>query len=117
MRNPLLFVLALALTGPAAFSQTIPPPASAARAPQYEHCILVLEDAYHAGNSLHLEYGQDVRKAAPKPELLQANATVRRLNSVVAALDYMSSQGWECINVNSLPGATAETGYLLRRAK
>jgi hypothetical protein len=116
MLKTLLFVTGLALTAPAAFSQTIPT-VSAAKAPQYEHCILVLRGTYYASRNIYLEFGQDVKDAPQNPELLQANAALRKLASVVSALNYMSSQGWECISVNTLPGDSGDAGYLLRRAK
>ena len=118
MLKTLLFALALALTAPAAFAQTFPA-IPAVKTPQYEHCILVLGTTDFSSKNVRLEYGQDVKGVSPKPEMNQANMTVRKLASVVAALDYMSSQGWECINVNTLVDASTNptTGYLLRRVK
>ena len=118
MLKTLLFVVGLALVAPAVFAQMAPAAASA-KAPQYEHCILVLNSNYFEGRDVRLEFGQDVKNAPQNAELIQANAVVRKLASVVAALNYMSSQGWECVNVSTLPDASsiADTGYLLRRAK
>lgn len=118
MLKPLLFALALALTAPAAFAQTAPA-TPAVKTPQYEHCILVLGTTDFSSKNVRLEYGQDVKGTPQNPELIQANAAVIKLASVVAALNYMSSQGWECINVNTLVDASTNptTGYLLRRVK
>ncbi|OGX85608.1 hypothetical protein [Hymenobacter glacialis] len=117
MLKALITALLLAGTAPAAFAQVASAAVAGAKAPQYEHCILVLGDAYYDGRDVKLEFGQGVKDAPQNPELLQANAAVRKLRSVVAALNYMSSQGWECINVSTLEGVTGHTGYLLRRAR
>jgi hypothetical protein len=119
MFKTLVFAVGLALTAPAAFAQTASAAQPVAKAPQYEHCILVLRDSYYDSRNIGLEFGQSVRSATPNPDLVQANIVVTKLRSVVAALDYMSSQGWECINVSTLVDNTTSpnTGYLLRRAK
>ena len=117
MFKTLVFLVGLALAVPAAFAQTTPAPV--AKAPQYEHCILVLSARFFEDKGVRLEFGQNVKDAPQNPALVQANAVVRKLASVTAALDYMSSQGWECINVTTLSSdfPTPDTGYLLRRAK
>lgn len=116
MFKTFLFVVGLALIAPAAHAQATPA-ASAAKAPQYEHCILVLSWSRYDGKEIRLEFGKDLKNVPQNPELIKADAVVQKLGSVVAALNYMSSQGWECISVNTLPGSTPYTGYLLRRAK
>lgn len=117
MLKTLFLALLLAGGAPAAFAQTAPAATLAAKVPQYEHCILVLSGSYYDNKNVKLEFGQDAKGVPQNPELIQANAAVRKLGSVVAALNYMSSQGWECVNVNSLGDNSSETGYLLRRAK
>ncbi|MBF9236208.1 hypothetical protein I2I05_02255 [Hymenobacter sp. BT683] len=118
MFKTFVFLAAFGLAAPAAFSQTVPA-SPAARAPQYEYCILVLNSSYFDGKDVRLEFGQSVKNAPQNLELTQANATVRKLASVPGALNYMSSQGWECTNVTTLSSGTSipDTGYLLRRAK
>ncbi|HEX8506207.1 MAG TPA: hypothetical protein VF630_12630 [Hymenobacter sp.] len=119
MLKTLLFVVGLALTAPVALAQTAPAAAPATKAPQYQYCMLVLNSSYFDGRDVRLEFGQSVKNTPENPELVQANAVVRKLASVVVALNYMSSQGWECINVSTLSSDTSipDTGYLLRRAK
>ena len=79
----------------------------------------MLSARFFEDKGVRLEFGQNVKDAPQNPALVQANAVVRKLASVTAALDYMSSQGWECINVTTLSSdfPTPDTGYLLRRAK
>lgn len=114
MRKTLFLALLLALATPAAFAQTTPT-APAAKPPQYEHCMLMASGAYFA----RLDFGQRVKETPQNPELLRADEAVRKLRSVVAALNYLSSQGWEYISVNTFADGTTNptTGYLLRRAK
>ncbi|WP_035560765.1 hypothetical protein [Hymenobacter sp. IS2118] len=116
MLKTLTFALLLASAAPA-FAQTAPVASAVAKAPQYEHCIMVLMSAYYGGSNIILEFGQDAKGAPANPELIQADVAIRKLRSVVLALNYMSSQGWECISVNTLAGDGGDTGYLLRRAK
>jgi hypothetical protein len=117
MLKTLFFVLGLALAAPAAFAQTAPTATSSAKAAQYEHCILVLKGSFFESKTVQLEFGQSAKNTPENPELVQANVVVRKLSSIVAALNYMSSQGWECINVTTISDDVPDTGYLLRRAK
>ena len=71
-----------------------------------------------------LEYGQDATPPVKDAQLAEDAAKVRSLNSPVAALNYMSSRGWECVIMTTVPvyfnsnaGNTisSEFRYLLRR--
>jgi hypothetical protein len=118
------FLLAtLLLLAGAAPAQTAPSPASASAGP-YRYCALVVDDSYFSGfNSLSLDYGY--RKAY---KIGQADATldaaeqlIRKNSSVIFALNYLSSLGWECFNVTSVTidgnRRTIETRYLFRQPK
>ncbi len=115
MLKTLFFGLGLALAAPAAFAQTAPA-APVAKVPQYEYCLLVASSTYY---NARLEFGQRLKDAPENPALIQADVAVRKLRSVVAALNYMSGQGWECINVTTVADNTAnpDISYLLRRAR
>jgi len=111
-------VLLLAVASVAASAQTavIGSPTTAA---QSHYCILVSTGAYYSSTEVRLDYGQNIKNAVVDPQLVEADAAVRKLGTVVAALNYMSGLGWDCIGINTLPGtyADAQSGYLLRRAK
>jgi hypothetical protein len=107
-------------------AQTSRPAASAAAVP-YEHCMLIVwgESFSNAGGQMQLDYGQEAKGSTPNPELQQAGTAIGKMKSAMAALNYLSSQGWECIGFNSITSKVApssgytdaQTGYLLRRAK
>ena len=75
------------------------------------------EHFFPSGDRMLLDYGQAAKGSAPNPEMQQASIAIDKMKSTMEALNYLSSQGWECINVSTLAGATGDTGYLLRRAK
>ena len=125
MLNPFCIALLLAVASVPASAQTIPT-ASPNAVTQSQYCILVNTGAYYSNSDVRLDYGQNIKNAVVDPQLVQADAAVRKLGTVVAALNYMSSLGWECLGINTLTSrvnqatggyADAQTGYLLRRAK
>ena len=109
------------MAGPA-LAQTAPATRPASSVP-YQHCTLVSEGDYNLSSRVFLEYGQNARDAAQFPDLAQDNVAVRKLRSAMAALNYLSSRGWECVGVSTLSSkinpssgnVDAATGYLLRR--
>ena len=117
-----LFLFALLLAATPALAQVAPVPLAAAPA-AYRYCTLVSEGGFNYSSRVLLEYGQNAKDAAPDPELNRDDVAVRRLRSAMAALNYLSSRGWECIGVSTLPtkvnpssgDVDAATGYLLRR--
>ncbi|MDO7851186.1 hypothetical protein [Hymenobacter convexus] len=97
------------------FAQTARPAASAA-AVQYEHCILVVTGREY--DHAELEYGQHFKDGSKDEAMAKTDQVVRKLRSAVAALNYLSSQGWECVGVSTAsPNTFDQTGYLMRRAK
>ena len=121
MLKPLLFALLLLAARPA-FAQTAPAAQPAAAVP-YQYCTLVSAGGFSYNARVFLEYGQTGKDGAQDPELNRDDVAVRKLRSAMAALRYLSSRGWECIGVSTLPikiypssgSVDAETGYLLRR--
>ena len=120
MLKPLLFALLLAARP--AFAQTVPAAQPAVAVP-YQYCTLVSAGGFSYTARVFLEYGQTGKDGAQDPELDLDNVAVRKLRSAMAALRHLSSRGWECIGVSTLPikiypssgSVDAETGYLLRR--
>jgi hypothetical protein len=85
-------------------------------------CNLLVEGQRLDKVDLKLDYGQNSKAQAQDAGLAEADAQVQQLNSVAAALNYMSSQGWEFVSVIAMTryggGMTASNtilGYLLRR--
>jgi len=114
MRKILGFSALLLIGSFASVAQT-PAPATPARATviQYEHCLLVALGREY--DQVELNYGQRVKGGSKDVVMMQTDQMVRKLRSAVAALNYLSSLGWECIGVSAtLP---EQTSYLLRRAK
>ena len=121
----MLKTLALAFSLSAAavptFAQS-PAPALAS-SPPYQYCILVSSGDRYASSDVQLEYGQRAKSPVQDAQLAQDNLAVAKLGSVVAALNYMSLRGWECLSataITSKSNAYANTtdsqiGYLLRR--
>lgn len=117
-----ILFFSLLLTATPALAQTAPAPRPVAPV-SHQHCTLVSEGTYSYSSRVSLEYGQGAKDAVQDPELSQDNVAVRKLRSAMAALNYMSSRGWECMGVSTLPAkinpssgnVDAETGYLLRR--
>lgn len=86
------------------------------------YCMLVTEGAHFSGLNLTLDYGQHQGKASVQDAALASVAEqVARFTSVPAALNYLYSLGWECIQTATLPYEGSpnylkgEMGYLLRR--
>jgi len=119
---------AIMLTLPVQGQQTTP--ATSLAIAQYEHITLV---ATNGGNAI-LDYGQGREeeklqaKKEPVTERQIDAAAVRKLQSAMLALDYLSSRGWECLGISSRQkssGSTtsgsfdiySSTEYLLRRRK
>jgi hypothetical protein len=84
------------------------------------HCMLIATGRFFENESLTLDYGQNSALKVQDSVLTIAAKQVRRLDSVPAALNYLYSLGWECVQTTALPKETAssidsEIGYLLRR--
>lgn len=125
MLKPFYIALMLAMASVDASAQTTST-VSPTTAAQSQYCILVNTGAYYSNADVRLDYGQNIKNAVVDPQLVEADVAVRKLGTVVAALNYMSSMGWECIGLNTLTSrmnqatggyADAQTGYLLRRAR
>ncbi|MEL5994669.1 hypothetical protein [Hymenobacter segetis] len=102
------------------------PTASPTTVAQSQYCILVSTGSHYSDTDVRLDYGQNVKNAVVDLQMVHADAAISKLGNVVAALNYMSSLGWECIGLNTLPSrinqatggyVDSQTGYLLRRAK
>ncbi|MDO7849061.1 hypothetical protein Q5H92_22040 [Hymenobacter sp. M29] len=124
MRKILGFSVLLLVASFSAFAQAAPARVAAI---QYEHCMLIVRGEHFssAGSGMELDYGQQAKDGTPNSEMQQASTAIGKLKSVIAALNYLSSQGWECVGFNSIiskvasgSGYTdAQTGYLMRRPK
>jgi hypothetical protein len=110
MKNYLL-AAGLLLAGLGAQAQnTIPlPPATP---PSFRYAILS-----ELGNRWHLDYGQDAKPAITNVFARDDNAVIEKMQSEVAALDYLDSRGWEYVNHTTYSGNTfsGRTKYLLRQ--
>ena len=123
MLNFLCLAVLFAVVARPAAAQTAPAPASP---PHYQYCTVVNLGSTYSSTDVMLEYGQNGTGPAPDPQLVQAEPVIRKPRSSMAALNYMSSLGWECIGVDTkmLPVnkevdryIETHTGYLLRRVK
>ncbi|MFD2718952.1 hypothetical protein ACFST9_09515 [Hymenobacter monticola] len=113
MRKIIVLSMLLLAASFSSVAQTTPAPARAA-AVQYEHCMLAVTGQDY--DQARLEFGQHFKGGSTDVAMLQADQMVRKLRSAAAALNYLSSLGWECVGINSIP-YNNQTGYLLRRAK
>lgn len=106
----LLLATGLLLAQGARAQSTAPAPAT--QPAHYQYGLL-----YQAGNTWQLDYGQDAKPAVVAADLREDNAAIAKLKSVVAALNYLDSRGWEYVNSTSYSGTTysGRTDYLLRR--
>lgn len=110
-----LFTLALLLLVAAfpALAQTTPS-TSSVQGGQYQYCQLIgvglgSKDAY-------LEYGQRAKPATTNSELDALNEQIKKMDSVIAGLNYMTNHGWEYLGVSSIsPGTISYVIYTLRR--
>ncbi|MBF9142665.1 hypothetical protein [Hymenobacter properus] len=116
MRKILGFFALLLLASSSAFAQA-PAASTRSAALQYEHCILVASSRDY--DQVELNYGQHGKGGSSDAAMMRTDQEVRKLRSAVAALNYLSTLGWECIGVSTIPSNTItdQTGYLLRRAK
>jgi hypothetical protein len=92
----------------------------------YQYCALLVDDSSFAyPSNLLLDYGQRAKpESIQNAELQEASEKIRKMNSIVAALNYLSVRGWECWNVNTVQTRNpvnnqllSETHYLLRRSQ
>lgn len=119
MRKIICFSALLLTASFASFAQTTRPAASAAAVPS-EHCILVATGADYG--RVQLNYGRTMKDDSKNEAMAETDRMVRKLGTAVAALNYLSSQGWECIGVTTVATGTngsggSQTDYLMRRAK
>ena len=129
---PLILCLASVSVSPA-WSQQAPPAAPTPLASgQYEYAMLLGSEG---GNAV-LDYGQsretqktlEKRPPAIATEQEMEALTVRKLERVVPALNYLSSRGWECLGLSGRQQGSGSTSagsfsiysateYLLRRRR
>lgn len=111
MLKHLTLVLVLTLTSLAVSAQNT----------QYRFCLLSVSNRTY---EVFLDYGHYGKPAVNNSQLEKDAEIVHKSQSIVIALNYMSSKGWECLNASTLPArpnsqdanaATAYTSYLLRR--
>jgi hypothetical protein len=84
------------------------------------HCMLIATGRVFENEVLTLDYGQNSALQAQDSVLATAAKQVHRLDSVPAALNYLYSLGWECVQTTTLTrdgssSLESEIGYLLRR--
>jgi hypothetical protein len=96
------------------------------RAPETDQfCALIATGSYFSNLTLKLDYGQkDKSLASVDSQLQKDNTEVAALNSVVAALNYLSSHGWEYLSsstlqneVSRLGGISSQVQYLFRKRR
>jgi hypothetical protein len=113
MLKHLALALFLASAALPALAQTSPAPTAAATG-QYQYCNLISGGTI--GRNASLDYGQHDKHMAANPEMEALNEKVKDLKSVISALNYLTSHGWEYVDVtSSSPGNGATIYYLLRR--
>lgn len=105
------FTLALLLVATSRPARAQTAPATSSTPGQYQYCNLV--GYYTTGRDAHLEYGQHAKPAVTNPELEALDAEIKELDSATVALNYLTSRGWEFVNVTSL--APASIIYILRK--
>ncbi len=118
LKLPILTVLLAVATLPAFAQNAAPTPPV-----PYQHCLLVSSGDRYESSGVQLEYGQHAKAPVRDAQLAQDDQAVSKLGSAVAALNYMSARGWECIGVSALTTKSnayanttdSQTGYLLRR--
>lgn len=105
---------ALLLTAAPAFAQTTPGTA-ASQPKQFCRLYVSLRTLTERAVSIKLLYGQESKKAPVVDGRLAADAAkVAEFDTETQALDYLSSQGWELVGYQVLPGAY--TNALFQRA-
>lgn len=109
MFKPLALVLLLSVAALPARAQSAPPVGAAATPVNYQYCNLCGYGTQ--GRSPYLEYGQSANPAAVNPELEARNYEIKKLDSIILGLNYMTSHGWEYVGVTSL--SFANSGYLV----
>ena len=116
-----VLLASLLLLAPAIHAQTAPALASPV---VQRYCTLVVDDRLFASPyNLRLYYGRLNGKALVDETLEAAEKQIRKANDIVFALNYLSSLGWECFNVTTVPSTNsngrmeAETRYLFRQPK
>lgn len=114
-----LLLINLLLLAPVARAQTAPAPAGSVA---YRYCALVVNDRlFGFPSNLRLYYGRLSAKDPADGPLETAEKQIRKTNDIIFALNYLSSLGWECFNVTTVPTTNnlgridAETRYLFRQ--
>lgn len=86
------------------------------------YCLLVVSGRYFITDAhLQLDYGQNMQQPVQNTELAALAEQVWHFTSVPAGLNYLYSQGWECVQNATLTTETSghyvesQIGYLLRR--
>lgn len=117
MKNLLLAFFLLLTTTAYAQKNAAPLPAA-----PIIYCMLVAEGGHFSGLNLSLDYGQNQGRLSMRDTALANVAQqVARFSSVPAALNYLHSLGWECVQTSTLPYEGSpnylkgEIGYLLKR--
>ena len=86
-----------------------------------QFCTLMADGRRFDKADLKLDYGQNSKAQAQDAALAEADVQIRQLNSIAAALNYMTRQGWEVVTVTAMAGGSSPMGtntllgYLLRR--
>lgn len=86
------------------------------------YCMLVATGDHFNSTGLLLDYGQGSKPQYQDAQLEALNTQVGHLSSVAAALNLLAAQGWECVQVATMPrepytstlNTRYEVGYLLR---
>lgn len=110
MLKPFTLALLLSVSAFSTLAQTSPSTSSSQVGQQYQYCNLV--GLGTQSREARLEYGQHAKTPINNPELDALDQEVKKLDSEIAGLNYMTSRGWEYVGVASL---ATHTIYVLRR--
>ena len=91
-------------------AQTASSTSSSQSGQQYQYCHLVGTGTQ--SRDAHLEYGQHAKPAVNNAELDALDQEIKKLDSAITGLTYMTGRGWEYVGVTSVG---IYTFYVMRR--
>ncbi|MBD2716874.1 hypothetical protein KBK19_17655 [Microvirga sp. STR05] len=109
------FLLAALLTGSALTAQAQQPAATAAPARTEEYCQLNAQQKLNGKITISVDYGQQ-QKFFSRNLFRDAEGRPVEFNSVIDALNWLNSQGWEFLNAYvQVEDGSSVSHYVMRR--